>query len=945
MTALPEQRETFVPGSVGPASSDADLAAWRDAASTGDLPTPVRDRWQVLRCGVVNLWEFDVAEYWFADGRAQFVGQNQSGKSTLMALTTLIMLAGDLDRALVDTFGMQHKSFRYYVEPTDDPTDRRGTEHGTARGWAWVEYSRLVDGEPTYFTTLLYAQAKRGANDYVKAWATCEGSARVGDGLRLHRNAATAQPGDLTDVAGYSTASGGKEYKLRVSQRLFGFEDTERLDAVVRMLKVLRTPHLGQKLDPDFFTARMREALPAVSKSEIDELAEGWEQLDRLAADRDSAQNARDAVSAYVRRAWNPWADSVLRRHADVLVAANTRQDSIARGVRDAEQTLAGAMAGHQDLTARLDAGGRELERDDASYEQLLQSRAYLDAHDATANVERLMLAARSHRVLAENAREARGEGRLRVSSRDATLAHETEALTGLRNAQDDAVRVVTADALASGLPAECGQWAVDVDVARLGAAVAARHEHLGVARRLLGRAGRASVAEDEAARLARDAGTELARREATSEDAEATLQSRLQELSDRLEQWAAFVGVDAPDGAERSSWVHAVTEQAGRAAPRSVLGALLRSRWLTPTTTPLREQAALADQAALELSGRAVGLDMQVRALLDERDPAPAAPTRWTRRRRPEHGRAGAPLWRLLDPSPDLSPEHLDRIEAALDACGLLDAWVTPDGAYLPARDGFDTVVTLSGDDAVASGPVPVDHSLSGPLRPAEDAGECAGTITALLSAVGFSLDGDLTSSYAIAADGRWRSPRSCGRAAPAEHGAELIGTAARASTRARKVAELRAEATALRARAEEHRSLVTTLRSRVADLEAAVGRAPTDDAVVHAGLAVVAARRELEVARGREARAQERFLVAQAAAADANTSCSRSPLIMRWLTTSRDWPQSARRSPGPQVPWRRSASRRPGWRPAPTARPVLSPCSARRRASSSGSSRPRRR
>src|SRR4051812_39321624 len=98
--------ETARPAAAPPiGESDDSLVGWRDAAEASALPLPELRRWQPLRAGVVNLWEFDVAEYWFAGGRAQLVGQNQSGKSTLMALTTLIMLAGDLDRQFVDTFG------------------------------------------------------------------------------------------------------------------------------------------------------------------------------------------------------------------------------------------------------------------------------------------------------------------------------------------------------------------------------------------------------------------------------------------------------------------------------------------------------------------------------------------------------------------------------------------------------------------------------------------------------------------------------------------------------------------------------------------------------------------------------------------------------------------------------------------------------------------------
>lgn len=42
---------------------------WLGAALTARLPEPARTRWQPLRVGIVNLWEYDRAEFWFADGR------------------------------------------------------------------------------------------------------------------------------------------------------------------------------------------------------------------------------------------------------------------------------------------------------------------------------------------------------------------------------------------------------------------------------------------------------------------------------------------------------------------------------------------------------------------------------------------------------------------------------------------------------------------------------------------------------------------------------------------------------------------------------------------------------------------------------------------------------------------------------------------------------------
>ena len=50
--------------------------AWLAAAVGGGLPEPSRSRWQPLRVGIVSLWEYDDAEFWFADGRLVLRGGN-----------------------------------------------------------------------------------------------------------------------------------------------------------------------------------------------------------------------------------------------------------------------------------------------------------------------------------------------------------------------------------------------------------------------------------------------------------------------------------------------------------------------------------------------------------------------------------------------------------------------------------------------------------------------------------------------------------------------------------------------------------------------------------------------------------------------------------------------------------------------------------------------------
>lgn len=860
--------------SIGASASDEDLRGWRQAATSGGLPNPCRDRWQVLRSGVVNLWEFDVAEYWYADGRAQLVGANQSGKSTLMALTTLILLAGDLDRTLVDTFGQQHKSFRYYVEPTDDPADRRETDASTSRGWAWVEYGRLGSAGPEFFTTALFTRARRGQNDYVKKWITCAGDARVGDGLELHAGSAASEPKDLADVPGFHAATDAKEYRARVATTLFGFAGTDRLEAAVRMLKVLRTPHLGQKLDPSFFTDQMRQALPAVDSAEIEQLAEGWDQLDRLAADRDAAAAARGAVAGYVSKSFGPWADAVLLHAADELVGANTAFDRVTRDVRAAEERHRDAEDTSAALAGELEQTERAAQEAAAAHVTLLQSRAYTDARSATANVENLRdkAAAAAREVTATRGKRT---GAMRQVN-DLRSEHDgdRERHDKSVSAADDAAAAAAAAAADAGLPADAALWAQERDVTRLEAAAQGRRSDIRTARGLLRQAAIADRRAEELQKEEDRTDGEERTRTALAGAAEHLLTEQIQGLSDALERWAG-TAPDAPDGALREGWLERVRAQVQHRTPQAVLRAAVRTDWLEPLTGPWQAQAGALRAAASSAREQARHVDEEADAVECQREPVPPAPVGWSRRVRPDApGVAGGPLWRLVDPVEGTDARVVGHLEAALAAAGLLDAWVTPDGVWQADRDETDVVVRPAGH-APGGGRVTGDvRTLAAVLRVAGDAGTCTGTVQELLDRIGYAPEGADMTADCLSSDGRWQYALAAGRAVPGPDGPELLGTAARTEARGRRVAALRAQAEQLREQAGGYDDAAAAFERRVVAAARAATDAPSDDAVVRAATALRHARQELEDAQRLAAKAAAAAQDARVAAADATSA-----------------------------------------------------------------------
>lgn len=199
-----------------------ELTSWRVAATEGKLPYPARsDRWQPQRAGLVNLWEYDAAEVWYADGRMQLQGANESGKSTLMTLTTLLLLAGDTSGHNIDTLGASDKHFRYYLEPTDHALDRVTRARRRTRGWAWPELGKGTD----FLTLLLFAEARRADGALKVQWCTASGPLRVRSGLSLVTAGFVADPAQFRDVSGFVIHPSGTVYREAVARILYGTDE------------------------------------------------------------------------------------------------------------------------------------------------------------------------------------------------------------------------------------------------------------------------------------------------------------------------------------------------------------------------------------------------------------------------------------------------------------------------------------------------------------------------------------------------------------------------------------------------------------------------------------------------------------------------------------------------------------------------------------------------
>ena len=783
---------------------DAALQGWREAFTSGGLPEPQLARWQALRAGVVNLWEFEAVEYWYAGGWAQLMGRNETGKSSLMALTTLIPWLADTSSDKIDTLGRSGKQFAYYVRPSGD-SDRRDAEASFYHGWLWVEYGRIHDGVPEFFTTLLYASARTGSANTRLTWCTASGS-RVRDQLQLTDGRAVRTPKDI-HAPGFDQQPSAAAYKQAIAARLLG-GSVAQLESIGKLLKVTRQPKLGAQLKVDFVTSHLRDSLPELDRSEIEELARGWDQLDQLRLDLERAKDATAEIARFERDAWRPWARALLRLRADEVASRQTALDAITREERAADNELGASRQLEADLGAARQQAHLQATTSRAQAEALRSSSAFREASSRLERAEQQRQRATEAKQTLDRTTTRHQEARSRAADsqadHDRAAAEQAAAIEALNTHDENVRRAAHAAGLTLAAPLDPGLAEQQCDERRSQVAAVMR-----LVRRTQEADQQAALSEKAAdiSQHAADAAKTLA--EQSWQDAE----NEHAAVAEGLQAWAPSEVAGLVAG-----WTAALartTELEGHDRLTDMLRRDYfepRSQLLTARREQVKAQLATVKKQIAETRREIVQLEQRPVA-------QPDAPTLWQRR---DRGTAdGAPMWKLVNPVDGVPEEQLANVEAALAASGLLDAWASTKQPH-----GFDVFLDPGTYDDKP-------RHLGMVLQVAPEAGELAPHVQRVLNAVALcGIDEPLPDSgAAIALDGRWRTSALSGRAAPRHDHAEWLGEAAREAQRRRRLGELQERLAQEEAQAADYQAELDDCGRRLAELREVFGRAPSDD------------------------------------------------------------------------------------------------------------------
>jgi uncharacterized protein (TIGR02680 family) len=844
------------------------LEMFSEAVSGADLPRPTRERFQLLRAGILNLWQYDEQELRFEDGRLILRGENGTGKSKALELLLPFLLDADLSPQRLDPFGGTSRTMEWNL--------LQDGRYESRVGYVWLELGRRVDDQEDEHWTLGCGLRASQRTRRVDSWYFLT-RLRVGEGLTLlsHRTPLLRDQlrqqisgiGSIGDIGGdrgwvFDT---GREYREKLDLQIFGLGE-DRFATLRHLLLQLRRPHLSERLDPQTLSETLKESLPPLDPFLIGQLSESFERLDNDQKELARVESAAASVGSFVDL-YRDYGRGMARGRGAEVRQADSRYHKTAAEMREAEEghrlqdALCAELAGReQEAEVEADATRgrlRALEQSDA-----MRSAEALRAKRDTA-VFLAQQAARSRDDSEMESRRAEGLRRELERAESGSRQSDTErddrsatAQAAAREADLDAIHAAAVDVLPDRPPAA---------LATVRSAVRRQEEGIAELRRLAGEHDRSRMREELARDGLREVDAQVRAAAERSQSARAGLDRQRESLHEALLSWSQGLAELRLDDTAFAALQDRVEEMAGGGQDRLAID-------IEAAAVPSRD-ALVRSRASLQAEAAAVAVEEQ--ATMDERrqvaearelGPEPPRTRAADRSKRSEH--SGAPLYLLCDFAPDLGEAEQAGLEAALEAAGLLDAWITPVGGVL-SPDTLDTWLV----------PVPVGEPSGRTLRDVLVPAPGHGVSLEILDAVLRSIDLDGGGLQSVGTDGRFRLGVLQG--AWTKPVAEHVGAGAREAARQRRLAELDIRLAALAER-------LATLAAQIEELDERLERLRQETASLPSTAPILAAWHQAEAAAGDEAR--RRTELAAAGAALAGLRSAREDLERRLQARARE-------------------------------------------------------
>ncbi|MCM8555417.1 SbcC/MukB-like Walker B domain-containing protein [Streptomyces sp. STCH 565 A] len=356
---------------------------------TGDEPTigtpAAEGRWQPTRAGIVNSWAWTSEQLYFSGGWLALVGPNGSGKSLTASMLITVLLDADTSQTALSVSGKAAGTLTSRHTDFNDREDRTGI-------W-WLEYGLqdLADGSTRHMTTGLWLRATAG--HLHRAFFLAPG--RVGSELTLEQE---REPVGLDALAGQLAACQGemftdsralrgslkqltaqdeRSYRNTVRTRLFAPLNEVQFEALLAVLRSLRSVRTAEAISPTRMRQVLTDALPALDTDNLTQVAEAMERISELENKLERTRKEAKVLDG-TNRSYRRYLRTVAQVEAAALTGANTEFDDHARSLKKATDQLTTAQQASREAVQELGRAQSDISR---ARGQLSADEALLSDH------------------------------------------------------------------------------------------------------------------------------------------------------------------------------------------------------------------------------------------------------------------------------------------------------------------------------------------------------------------------------------------------------------------------------------------------------------------------------------------------------------------------------------------------------------------------------------
>ncbi|MDL4774262.1 hypothetical protein [Actinomadura xylanilytica] len=320
-------------------------------------------RWQPTRAGAINSWAWSDEVLFFAGGWLALAGPNGSGKSLTASMLITVLLDAEISQKALSVSGKAGGTL------ASRHTDRNEQEDRTGLWWLEYGYRDEHTGQTRYMTTGMWLRSTGGKLQ--RAFFIVP--ARVGHELALRRERATVK---IDDLGGQLAALGGRlflssavprsalagvplilgdehEFRDAVRTHLFAPLNEIQFEALVGVLRSLRSVRTAEAISPKEMRQVLTDALPALEPDRLKVVADAMARISELEKQLDqSRKEAR--LLAQTDKHYRSYRSAVAQLQAAELAAANNAYDEQTRQARQASHDLERAQATAEDIQRRL---------------------------------------------------------------------------------------------------------------------------------------------------------------------------------------------------------------------------------------------------------------------------------------------------------------------------------------------------------------------------------------------------------------------------------------------------------------------------------------------------------------------------------------------------------------------------------------------------------------